>query len=413
MTKTNINLITYDEVLQELDKSKPNNHLLLGNGFNLSLGIKTDYTSIFKKMKENHEDYKLVNSDFLDLEQFIGACKSFIAKEGNPHYEFMCRFLHNKIKLDFMKAVTNIVTKEVRKIYQDKNEELYLLFRNFDNFFTLNYDPFLYQLLMSFKKEKEEEGLAFTNNLPFNPDLLDSHFNEILKEVEIGYNSGIIIIKIAGVETPLNLKMMSKAEFTTNMSKHLKDRISKNGLKRIVDFYWKKKKASENKRLDNLHDGFGLFGEENKLLFINQYTQNLFFIHGAFHLVQDGKEIYKITQTSDKALYQRIEEVVEDVDQNIICIFSDSNKEDEMVGNKYLKNGLLKLQQLEGVLLIIGSSLAENDSHVFERISNSKIEKVFIASLENNADEDYAKANKIFPNQEIVLFDRSTISYVK
>lgn len=28
-------LISYTDVLQELEKSKPNNHLLLGNGFNL------------------------------------------------------------------------------------------------------------------------------------------------------------------------------------------------------------------------------------------------------------------------------------------------------------------------------------------------------------------------------------------
>jgi len=71
-------LISYTDVLQELEKSKPNNHLLLGNGFNLSLGIKTDYKSILDQMKENNKEYESVITGNFDLEEFIGACKSQI-----------------------------------------------------------------------------------------------------------------------------------------------------------------------------------------------------------------------------------------------------------------------------------------------------------------------------------------------
>lgn len=38
-----INLLTYKEVLEDLNNSHAKNNLLLGNGFNLSLGINTSY----------------------------------------------------------------------------------------------------------------------------------------------------------------------------------------------------------------------------------------------------------------------------------------------------------------------------------------------------------------------------------
>ena len=129
------NLITYEALLMELESTKPNNHLLLGNGFNLSLGIKTNYKSIFEQMKINNSDYENIITDDFDLEEFIGLCKSKIAKNDNINYHFMCRIFHNKIKLDFMKAVTQLVSREEKNIFQEKNEKIYLLLKQFDNFF--------------------------------------------------------------------------------------------------------------------------------------------------------------------------------------------------------------------------------------------------------------------------------------
>lgn len=69
-------MITYEDLLIELETTKPNNHLLLGNGFNLSLGIKTSYKSIFEQMKINNSDYENIAIDNFDLEESIGVCKS-------------------------------------------------------------------------------------------------------------------------------------------------------------------------------------------------------------------------------------------------------------------------------------------------------------------------------------------------
>ena len=411
MSSDYLKLISYKDVLQELEKSKSNNHILLGNGFNLSLGIKTDYPSILNKMIENNKEYESIVTDNFDLEEFIGSCKKMIQDKDNPYSEFMKKYFHNKVKLDFMKAVTQIVTKEVKNIYQEKNEEIYLLLKQFNTFFTLNYDPFLYQLLMSYKKDDKDEAIVFEHSLPFIKEQMEENAQDILKEIETGYNSGVLTINMGEEQKHLELSGLKKADFEKEMNLYFADRVSKAELKRVIDHFWKIKDSDKAKVLEKVDDGFGLFDKE--LTFQNPETQNLYFLHGAFQLYKKGKSVYKITQQSEKALYQKIEEVIEDSEENIICIFSDSNKETEIEQDDYLKNGLNKLSELEGNLLILGSSLADNDSHIFKKIEESRIQKIYIASSEKGKEKDFKRAEDIFPGKEIELFDWNTISYVK
>lgn len=92
-------------------------------------------------------------------------------------------------------------------------------------------------------------------------------------------------------------------------------------------------------------------------------------------------------------------------------MFSNNNKLDEINGNPYLKNGLDKLLTLKGVIVIIGSSLDDNDNHIFENIDKSEISKVYYASSESGMNTHYEKLHTLFPSTEIILFDRYTISY--
>lgn len=411
MADTDLNLISYNDVLQELEKSKPNNHLLLGNGFNLSLGIKTDYNSILNQMKKNNKEYESVISGDFDLEEFIGTCKSQIIETDNPYFDFMKRYYHNKIKLDFMKAVTEIVSKEMKNIAQVKKEEIYLLLKQFDSYFTLNYDPFLYQLLMCYKKEDKKEALIFENTLPFIKEQMEYNTQAILKEIEDGYQSGILTINMGTDATQLELNKLNKSDFEKEMKLYFGKRVSQSELKKVIDHFWKNKDANEKRVIEKIDDGFGLFGKE--IIFKNPHTQNLIFLHGAFHIYQRGKVIHKITQQTEKALYQKIEEVVEDADENIICVFSDTNKEIEITQNEYLKNGMIKLAEIEGTMLIIGSSLADNDSHIFEKVNQSKIQRIFIASCDKDKKNDFSKAMKFWPGKEVILFDRDTVAYAK
>ena len=52
-----ITLIDYQELLNQLTENG-SSHLLLGNGFNNSLGIKTSYSEIFSRMKKEYSGYQ-------------------------------------------------------------------------------------------------------------------------------------------------------------------------------------------------------------------------------------------------------------------------------------------------------------------------------------------------------------------
>jgi len=264
---------------------------------------------------------------------------------------------------------------------------------------------------MSFKKADKEITIVFKNSLPEMKKMMDDESRNILKEIGEGYNSGILTINIGNDPIKLELNILTKADFTKEMKLYFGKRIAQNELKKVIDYFWKIKDSGKSKVLEKVDDGFGLF--DNELTFQNPKTQNIYFLHGAFHLYNKGKSIHKITQQGEKALYQRIEEIVEDAEENIICIFTDKNKVNEIMQNEYLKNGLNKLAELKGVMLILSSSLADNDSHIFKKINDSKINKIYIATSDTQKENDFTQASKFLKDKEIVLFDRDTISYMK
>ena len=79
--------------------------------------------------------------------------------------------------------------------------------------------------------------------------------------------------------------------------------------------------------------------------------------------------------------------------------------------NGYLLNCHKKLRDLNGNMVIIGSSLADNDNHIFEQINNSAVDTLYISTLLKNKDESLQLAKDKFPSKKIYLFDAGTISY--
>lgn len=142
-----IALITYKELLDRIDGQQ--NHLLVANGFNSGLGVSTGYCEIFQKMIEYNNIYKdaaeLFEKCNHDLEKFVGQLETRICSDP-----FLTKYVHNKIKLDFMQATHEIVKSKMKDIYAEKNDGIFLLLNNFTNYFTLNYDSFLYLLLLKY-----------------------------------------------------------------------------------------------------------------------------------------------------------------------------------------------------------------------------------------------------------------------
>lgn len=414
----NIPIISYSEVLKNIENKK--NHLLIGNGFNYGLGVNTGYGVIFDKMSENNKEiYKDAKSMFeechYDLEYFIGKLESDIAEDNL----FLKKYVKNKIKLDFMQATHEIVKANIKNVYAKKNQGVFLLLKNFTNYFTLNYDLFLYLLLLKYKPidNSENNVIAFEPTFEFIEKNLDEQQNYIYSEIKEARDNGKLKINFGSGNNALekDFKKLTKTNFTAAVKEYSRTKEKKwkgKDIDRVVKLIFQEEKT--NQYLERVDDGSrprGLFDNQPEFVFENKDTQNLFFLHGAFQIYKDGEKYKKITQQTDKALYSKLEDILNNEDQDIVCVFQRENKTDVINNNDYLKNCLDKLGTLSGNLVIIGSALSSNDNHLFDKINKSKIETIYISTLLKNKEKMRESANSIFPEKNIYLFDAETISY--
>lgn len=404
-------MITYTALLDNFNMEKEEKHLLLANGFNYSLGVNTGYKNIFNKMKGKYSGYDELNvEDNFDIEHIIGKLKKQIHNDS-PHKESLDCFINNKVKSGFMKSAYEIAKDGIKNIYQDKNYGVGILFKNFTNFFTLNYDPFLYLLLMKYKKAKTDTILSFQNTLEFKQSDLNKLDNNLYQEIKnIYWTHSKELVNEKGdkiINKPLS--QLSKTDFEKQLNEILKTKNKKFKKEYVTTLY---EELKEDEISLNINDGFigDLF---NIKPVISNYIQNVFFLHGSFHIYKDKKSIYKITKSQDKALYNRLDEILGEEDKDIVSVFTNDNKISEIEKNEYLLKGIEKLKNLDGSLVIIGSSLDENDKHIFNALNQSPLTKIFFASNEKDKTEHYSRLTELFPNKKIVLFDRDTVTYEK
>ncbi len=418
----NNKVITYEEVSYQLQDQEA--HLLLGNGFNLSLGIKTDYKSIFEKMSENYPQYinlDMENNQF-DIEKVIGKLKKQIKETDNI---FLPKFIHNKIKLDFMKATSEIVASETKNIFQsEKQEELHLLLKNFNNYFTLNYDPFLYILLMRFKNN---EALVFQNKHRVRTEELNEETQGIYEAIKQARENGILTIKSGDNQIHDNLSNLNKGDFEREVATLFnKKNWKRKDIKQAVTYLLQEESGIKGnlKVNDGFQDGvfqerpvlskqITLFPDDTKKDF-EPTSQNLFFLHGAFHIYKSGNFIKKIEQGENTPLYKKLEQIIYREEKEMILVFSNDGKKEQIQEDSYLKRGYEKLSQLNGVMVVIGSSFDDNDSHIFSQIEESGINKIYVAcnpsSKKIGSFCDRVK-NRL-SDKNIIFFDRNTVSYI-
>ncbi len=412
--------IDYKDVISEIEAKE--NHLLIGNGFNYGLGINTGYGAIFKKMTENNrgvygEAMSMMNECNFDLEEFIGRLEADI----NDENVFLKKYVRNKVKFDFMQATHEIVKSEIKNIYAEKNEGIFILLQNFTNYFSLNYDSFLYLLLLKHKLSENDEknSIAFQPSLKFIKDDFDVKQNNIYTEIKKAREEGMWTVNMGDENSTMNkpFNQTTKTSFANAVKEYSK--TNKKWWKPVdIDRVVTKiiKEEQQNLILSNVDDGFrltkNLFDGTNEWVCDSEIlSQNLFFLHGAFHIYNHKQCIKKITQESDKALYDKLEEIINNEDKDIVCVFQHNDKKSAIEKNDYLLKCLNKLEMLKGNMVIIGSSLADNDDHIFEKINNSDIETIYISTLSNKKETCHELAKNKFPSKKIVLFDAETISY--
>lgn len=91
----------------------------------------------------------------------------------------------------------------------------------------------------------------------------------------------------------------------------------------------------------------------------------------------------------------------------IISESSWKHKEKHINKVKYLKESLGKLSTMEGNLVIYGSSLAQNDEHIWSKVrENEKIEKVFISIKKGY--EDKVNVDSL-AGKEVILYNAESL----
>ena len=418
-SETENTILSYKEVLENIKNQE--NHLLIANGFNYGLGVNTGYKAIFEKMAENNWDIYndalgMVEDCGFDLEYFIGKLENDI----NENNTFLKKYVRNKVKRDFMQATHEIVKSEIKNIYAEKNEGIFILLKEFTNYFTLNYDSLLYLLLLKYKPidNQNKNTIVFQQTLKFIEDDLNTKQSNIYSEIKLARKNGKLRLNFNSTESALekDFNKLTKVHFTEEVkeySKTFNKGWKTKDINKVVKSIFEEEKSNEV--LSKIDDGsrqLTLFGETEFFYDVNSNTQNLFFLHGAFHIYKDGESFKKITQKSDKALYEKLEEVLNNEEQEVVCVFQHNNKTEAINDNEYLKHCFDKLMQISGNLVIIGSSLADNDNHIFEQINNSQIDTLYISAF-GDKDKIMTLAKNKFPHKKIYLFDAETISYEK
>ena len=124
------------------------------------------------------------------------------------------------------------------------------------------------------------------------------------------------------------------------------------------------------KNVYNINDGF--HGSTSLTWGYNKEKQNVFYLHGALHLVEGYINVVKIKNNEIDNLISIIQSNLErNCFPLIVAEGSMVEKLRKIKHNEYLNYCYDKLSCIEGNLIIYGHSLAENDNHIFKQISNN------------------------------------------
>lgn len=109
--------------------------------------------------------------------------------------------------------------------------------------------------------------------------------------------------------------------------------------------------------------------------------QNIFYLHGALHIFDEGSELQKYTWVNTGV--KLIEQIRNALDKNFFPVFvsegSSREKKEKIVHSNYLSRGYRSFSAITSSLFIYGHSLADNDDHILNLIPKGKISKLFIS----------------------------------
>lgn len=189
---------------------------------------------------------------------------------------------------------------------------------------------------------------------------------------------------------------LSKAAELNNCSNNLINFHRIFSLNYDLILYWTILKANE-KGKHIFRDGMWMETENTKLKMFSVLDNkvNIYFLHGAIHLLEDSGDTFKIIKHEGDI---RLKEVITDLKDNwlnyhnlMILEGTSEGKVSIISKNSYLHKGLQCLYKSKENLVIYGCSIIDentnminNDKHIWRNIINSPFKKLYVGLHENN-----------------------------
>ena len=108
--------------------------------------------------------------------------------------------------------------------------------------------------------------------------------------------------------------------------------------------------------------------------------QNVFYLHGALHVFDAGHEVQKYTWVNTGI--RLIDQVRDALKHGLYPLFvaegESEKKLDRIKHSDFLARAYRSFAKIGGLLVILGHSFAENDSHILQRIARGKVAKILV-----------------------------------
>lgn len=159
-----------------------------------------------------------------------------------------------------------------------------------------------------------------------------------------------------------------------------------------------KEKHPQIKHVFEINDGF--HGKDSLSWGYEKEKQNVYYLHGALHLIDSYTVVNKIKNNELDNLITIIQDNLEQ-DKYPLIVAEGSSKEKlaKIKHNEYLNYCYQNMNCIQGNLVIHGHSFAKNDRHIFDLINaNTNIKNIYISIFnpETNYQTISDKAIEIF-----------------
>lgn len=438
--------ISWEEIEKQIKNE--NNIVLLGNGFSRSYD-----SEIFNQQKILEDMPSLQGKNGInDIEVLIRNTKDNIMVNNQDKIadlEYIKKWVEESLRLEFISTLLEKMPKTIKNKQEYDADTLFPyrnFLSNFNEIYTLNYDPILYWMTMrlngNVQKDIEEiANEAIKNDCKINIEnkkYLDKLLNEkadIMKKLsnDDEYNIEIWKRGISVLKEKLSSKRATKL-LKSDIWKEIISNIDSN--QELLDKFTQQIDRVDQEAKQNINceieecimainelnipqndsfikdnsTGLCIWDEEKALI------QQVFYLHGAYHYFHKNGQFIKITSfdesLSDKqkdkdkefntTMLQQVKNLLNSGYHPLTILEPTSKaKVDKIMENDYLRHCFNSFKSLQGNLVTHGLSFDPSDSHIIQAIKeNKKLDKIYIGYHTENdkrrIEEIFSDLNNVF-----------------